>query len=262
MGHVVNAARGPGMAAKNSPGAECAPTNDPVLLDCLKCVARTGRVVTTDVAVERRDDGAVRAQHNNGTVSRQQSQEGGRLPDRRSLGHLTSAPFKHVENFTLQGSPRNPLRSWQRTNDEVAPGRPSEHNIVPDRSKAAGDQVARDRVTDRLGNDEAQARRRRVVGARDVDERMRSCDTATLPHRGAKVVPRHNPIRPFEHEGTTQSDYAESSVRPLRRRAARMERPARVRIRRRNPCTFARRRLFGWKVLLLIAVSPMAQLCM
>ncbi len=44
---------------------------------------------------------------------------------------------------------------------------------------------------------------------------------------------------------------AESSERPLRRRAERMERPARVRIRSRNPCVLARRRLFGWKVRLL-----------
>lgn len=39
--------------------------------------------------------------------------------------------------------------------------------------------------------------------------------------------------------------------RPLRRRAARTARPARVRIRSRKPCTLARRRLFGWNVRLL-----------
>ena len=51
-------------------------------------------------------------------------------------------------------------------------------------------------------------------------------------------------------------DYqAESSTRPLRRRAARMARPARVRIRARKPCTLARRRLFGWNVRLLIMIS-------
>ncbi len=55
---------------------------------------------------------------------------------------------------------------------------------------------------------------------------------------------------------STRRYYADSSVRPLRRRAPRMARPARVRMRRRKPWTFARRRLFGWKVLLLIAVSP------
>ncbi len=44
---------------------------------------------------------------------------------------------------------------------------------------------------------------------------------------------------------------ADSSERPLRRRAARIARPARVRIRSRNPWVLARRRLLGWKVRLL-----------
>lgn len=46
--------------------------------------------------------------------------------------------------------------------------------------------------------------------------------------------------------------YADSSVRPLRRRAARIARPARVFMRRRKPWVFARRRVFGWNVRLLI----------
>jgi hypothetical protein len=46
-------------------------------------------------------------------------------------------------------------------------------------------------------------------------------------------------------------------VRPLRRRAARMARPARVRMRSRNPCVFARRRLFGWNVRLLTRDSTL-----
>jgi len=45
-------------------------------------------------------------------------------------------------------------------------------------------------------------------------------------------------------------------LRPLRRREARIERPARVRIRRRKPCTLCRRRLFGWYVRLLTSFSP------
>ncbi len=45
-------------------------------------------------------------------------------------------------------------------------------------------------------------------------------------------------------------------MRPLRRRALRIARPARVRMRRRKPCTLARRRLFGWNVLLLIVCTP------
>src|SRR6185503_10293206 len=55
-----------------------------------------------------------------------------------------------------------------------------------------------------------------------------------------------------------RADQADSSLRPLVRRAARMARPARVRIRSRKPCVLARRRLLGWKVRLplLTAGSP------
>ncbi len=61
--------------------------------------------------------------------------------------------------------------------------------------------------------------------------------------------------RPWAAQRRRQRDFggdqADSSSRPLRRRAARIARPARVRIRRRKPWTLARRRLFGWKVRLL-----------
>ena len=53
------------------------------------------------------------------------------------------------------------------------------------------------------------------------------------------------------HPGLGRQDQALSRSRPLRLRAARTARPARVRIRSRKPCVFARRRLFGWNVRLL-----------
>jgi hypothetical protein len=43
--------------------------------------------------------------------------------------------------------------------------------------------------------------------------------------------------------------------RPLRRRAAKIARPARVRMRWRNPCVFARWRLLGWYVRLPLAIG-------
>lgn len=55
--------------------------------------------------------------------------------------------------------------------------------------------------------------------------------------------------------GSTARRQAESSARPLRRRPARIARPARVRIRRRKPWVFARRRLFGWNVRLVTIIS-------
>lgn len=52
---------------------------------------------------------------------------------------------------------------------------------------------------------------------------------------------------------SVRSYYAVSFARPLRRRAATMARPARVRMRIRKPCFFERRRLFGWNVRLPFA---------
>ena len=54
---------------------------------------------------------------------------------------------------------------------------------------------------------------------------------------------------------TCRSDQADNARRPLRRRFDTMERPARVRMRKRKPCTRARRRLFGWKVRLPLATA-------
>ena len=51
------------------------------------------------------------------------------------------------------------------------------------------------------------------------------------------------PAAPFQDRGQ-----ADSRTRPLARRLARMARPARVRIRTRNPWVLERRRLLGWKV--------------
>jgi hypothetical protein len=71
--------------------------------------------------------------------------------------------------------------------------------------------------------------------------------TATsLAQRRGELVPAPQPCPGRQHVGQ-----AESRERPLARRAERMARPARVRIRRRNPWVLARRRVFGWKVRLL-----------
>jgi hypothetical protein len=58
-------------------------------------------------------------------------------------------------------------------------------------------------------------------------------------------------LRAVTHPGLGRQDQALSRSRPLRLRAARTARPARVRMRSRKPCVFARRRLFGWNVRLL-----------
>lgn len=81
---------------------------------------------------------------------------------------------------------------------------------------------------------------------------------ATLPGHLPEVFAAGQPRGRGKHSALTlpagsQTDRRE---RPLRRRAARIARPARVRMRRRKPWVFARRRLFGWKVRLLTVGSP------
>jgi hypothetical protein len=82
------------------------------------------------------------------------------------------------------------------------------------------------------------ARRRRELGP-PPHPRCRGEHRAVTP---APARPRRRPAS----AGQTLT-----RARPLRRRAARIARPARVRMRSRNPCVFARRRLFGWNVRLL-----------
>src|SRR5918993_179985 len=67
--------------------------------------------------------------------------------------------------------------------------------------------------------------------------------------RRAQAVHRHEgPPAPSAARWVTGAPQAPSRTRPLARRRAMIERPARVRIRIRKPCVLARLRLFGWNV--------------
>ncbi len=82
----------------------------------------------------------------------------------------------------------------------------------------------------------------------------------------APLHPRREVVAAGQSDGSGQQreisggkGQADNSMRPLRRRAARIARPARVRMRNRNPWVLARRRLFGWNVrlpLLTAVVLP------
>ena len=80
--------------------------------------------------------------------------------------------------------------------------------------------------------------------------------TASAAHNGGEVGARPQPVLCRKHSARAQAD---SSERPLRRRAARIARPARVLIRSRKPWVFARRRLLGWNVRLLTLISPVGR---
>ena len=86
------------------------------------------------------------------------------------------------------------------------------------------------------------SRRSRIGGSGGSSPRTDTAGLREADRRSANTVARLGPAP--RHQTASCS-------RPLRRRAARTARPARVRIRSRKPCTFARRRLFGWNVRLL-----------
>lgn len=84
-----------------------------------------------------------------------------------------------------------------------------------------------------------------------MDDEPGPARSPALPCHQPKVVATGQSCGRGEH-----ASQADRRLRPLLRRAARMARPARVRMRSRNPWVRDRRRLFGWKVRLLTAGSP------
>ena len=110
--------------------------------------------------------------------------------------------------------------------------------------------VADHGVADRLAHDQADPRAG-VARTRCVVEQVHDQGSTTRPpartHGAPEGVAVAQPVVGGEH-GDLMSALAQTArlLRPLRRRAEMMARPARVRMRRRNPCTLWRRRLFGW----------------
>jgi hypothetical protein len=106
-------------------------------------------------------------------------------------------------------------------------------------------------------HDESNLRRFiRVRTHGEVSNKQRPAEPAPAAHRGREVRTAPHPHDRRQHRtppspGRRHADQTLTRARPLRRRAARTARPARVRMRSLNPCVFARRRLFGWNVRLL-----------
>lgn len=110
--------------------------------------------------------------------------------------------------------------------------------------------VADDGSAHPLAHHDTSASRRRAVIENRMHAQQPGRTAVSGPERRREVGSRTQAAGSWEHvvSGATQ---AARRLRPLRRRPARMARPARVRIRSRNPWVFARRRLFGWNVRLV-----------
>jgi hypothetical protein len=131
----------------------------------------------------------------------------------------------------------------------------------------AGDPMAFDGRTDRFADYQADARPPRTIrlirGVRptDVNDEVWLHGTHPVLYRRVELGrPPHAVACRKHRQETRRCDQADNARRPLRRRLETIARPARVRIRRRKPCTRARRRLFGWKVRLPL-VTAFSSLC-
>ncbi len=115
-------------------------------------------------------------------------------------------------------------------------------------TQAPPDPVPGDRRANRPAHDEAYPGWFLLVPGIFPDQQMTH---HPWPARTGPGAHGQRELRAAAHPGLGRQDQALSRSRPLRLRAARMARPARVRMRSRKPCVLARRRLFGWNVRLL-----------
>jgi hypothetical protein len=124
-------------------------------------------------------------------------------------------------------------------------------------AKPPANSVSHHCLADAPAHDESNLRR--LIGARPngkVSDQQWPAEPPTSTYRGLEVCTASHPCGRRQHHAPPSSRRGGASqtltrARPLRRRAASIARPARVRMRSLNPCVFARLRLFGWNVRLL-----------
>ncbi len=139
-------------------------------------------------------------------------------------------------------------RRRQRPDDDRGGAQPGQ--VAANRmAKPALDAMPDDGVADGSAHHDADENGPVVGTCERVHHQGSARPPSATAHGNAKIVGAPHPVRLGKHMGTPRQ--AARRVRPLRRRPARIARPARVRIRRRKPCVLLRRRLFGWNVRLL-----------
>jgi hypothetical protein len=137
--------------------------------------------------------------------------------------------------------------------DYPRPGREVVQALAHEVAQAPAYPVAHHGTTDPATHDEPHLGLRRTGTRRHVHDDSGDGGASATPDGGGELGAGTHACRGRQHGPAGQ---AESRARPLRRRPARMARPARVRMRSRNPWVLARRRLFGWNVRLLTEQLP------
>ena len=231
------------MAAQQPPTGQPAALDGAMHRDGAERIGRAARVIAANVAVERADHQPIRLQKSD----EQPLHVRGRSARRsKALAHAPRrSELNTAGDLTERGS--------ARTTTSVPAG------VVGIRSAAKCRSRRRTRFRTcalPIALDTTNPTRTRVSGTRSACNTKVGRVTRT-PDRMVRWKSAERVIRAFlGSTGVVDWFQAESFSRPLRRRAATMARPARVRIRRRNPCVRLRRRLLGWNVRLLTGKLP------
>lgn len=145
--------------------------------------------------------------------------------------------------------------SGERTEDDVCTGESFTDEFITDGLHAASYSVSHHRIADGFRDDVPETSGSFCGHKNRVGDGDSTSHAASAANRVAVIRARGDAMGLCHNCSRYAKTYALSLVRRFARRAERIARPARVRMRRRKPCFLARRRLFGWNVRLLI-ITP------
>ena len=242
-GHVVYSPVAPRVAPQQAPGPEDQSLDGAVNADCLQRVGGAAGRVAAPGTEGRGDVSLVGDDGRGGECDKHSPHDCDRA---FHLRHARSITRSRWVPSSLEGTPR--ALEDALTTSLVPSGRSATRSRMRWRSCRLTRLRPLARLISRLGTTKPTRRLLRSSSARTWT--TTSGSPARAPCRIAAVKSAGSTMRCAR--GSTGVSQADSLARPLRRRAARMARPARVDMRRRKPCVFERRRLLGWKVRLVV----------
>jgi hypothetical protein len=134
--------------------------------------------------------------------------------------------------------------------DELATGRQEGQALTAQVAQTALDTMADHGVAHGTTDHEPDPGRTLVVGPHEVYDEGVGPGSPTRAGDASQITATVKSMRRRKHGSGSRASRVEDQtarlLRPLRRLEDRIERPARVRMRSRKPCTLWRRRLFGW----------------
>jgi hypothetical protein len=141
-------------------------------------------------------------------------------------------------------------RGREGAHNELATRREAGEALTAQVPEAALDTMADHGVAHGSADHEPDPGRPLRVAEHEVHDEVVGAGTPTGAGDAPQVTTSGESMRRRKHGSGSRASRVEDQtarlLRPLRRREDRIDRPARVRMRSRKPCTLWRRRLFGW----------------